>query len=465
MVEAHIGISHLSSYLKSRGHKTRLAVVSSETRSASLEVVADIVAEFGPQIIGFTAVSSQYAFVAFLAEQLRQKWPDLHLIIGGAHASLSPSAISRIFDAICVGEGELPMAELAEQLAGGKQPSGIANLWIRKPDGTMERNASRAFMQDLDALPFIDREIWREWVVDKLMANHVVLPSRGCPYHCAYCSNHALRKIGTGKYVRFRSPGHVAREIREITQKYPDTESIYLQSETLVVDLEWLRDFSSRLKAINDSLPRPIRYTCNFRVSRPFLRDKVFVLLEQAGVKMLEIGLESGSERVRREVLRRHYSNEEFFQSVAMARQHGMDVNVYNMIGIPTETPADHWETVEVNRTICPNRADTCIFYPYPGTDLYETCQKMGLLTHHKETTAERFRATLDIPTFSKRQIQHAYEWFDFRIYKGHKSFSFRLRKLLRKKVSSHTWMLFLYLRYTMARNALLRVIFRKEAP
>lgn len=344
--DIHLGLSSVSAFLKARNHATRLAVVSSETPAQSGRIVESLITEFDPQMVAFTAVATQFGFVSGLAQRVKERWPDKFCILGGAYASLCPAAaIQGPFDALCVGEGEYPMAELAAQLAAGRSPQGIANLWLKKPDGGVEKNPAREFMADLGALPVLDREMWRPWIRDAAGARQVVLPSRGCPYNCSYCSNHALRKLAGGQYVRSRPPANVLAEIRELKSQFPGLTDVYLQSETIAVDFDWLEDLCRQLHDFNSELPSPIAYTSNFRVARPFLEEKVFAALARANVRTLEIGLESGSERLRREVLRRNYSNVEFFQAVALARQHGMKVNLYNMIGLPGETLADYWQT------------------------------------------------------------------------------------------------------------------------
>ena len=79
--------------------------------------------------------------------------------------SLTPAEeMLEIFDALCIGEGEYPGLELVEQLSEGKSPSGIMNLWIKQADG-IEKNPTRPFLQDMDELPFPDREMWNPWTV------------------------------------------------------------------------------------------------------------------------------------------------------------------------------------------------------------------------------------------------------------------------------------------------------------
>lgn len=446
--DIHIGISYISAYLKARQHSTRLVVLGSEMESRSLASLEAAVSEFDAQLVAFTAVSTQFPFISAAARRLKQRWPDKFLVLGGAHASLRPDeAMASPFDAVCIGEGELPTAELAGQLESGRAPRGILNLWLRQPDGSLEKNPPRDFVSDLEQLPFPDREMWHDWVMARRLTQQVILPSRGCPYNCSYCSNHALRKLAGGKYVRLRQPASILQELRELKERYPETTDVYLQSETIAVDPKWLAELAGQVSGFNAGLEPRISFACNFRVARQFLKEEVFAALEQANVRTIEIGLESGSERVRCEVLRRNYSNEEFFQAVALSRRHGMHVNVYNMIGLPGETLADYWETVEVNHRVCPDRSITSIFFPYPGTDLFATCQAEGLLSESSDLTAERWRATLDHPGFSRRQVQRAFDWFEYRVYRGHRPWQFRLRKMLRNKAYSGRWSHLVFMR------------------
>lgn len=409
--DIHVGLAYISAFLKARGHATQLVVVNSETPEPSREAILSAAAAFDPRVIAFTAVSTQYPFVRSAAAHLARARPGAFLLLGGVHASVRTEAVSRdVWDAVCVGEGEHATAELVAQLEAGQSPRGIPNLWLKQGDGAIEKNACRDFLQALDALPLPDRALWHPWVRPEGFAHHVIQPSRGCPYQCTYCSNHALRRMAGGKYVRFRSPQALARELAQLRKDYPGVTDVYLQSETLAVNLRWLAEFSREMRAFNESLPRPLVFTCNFRVAPRLVTNAVFDALARAGVRTIEIGLESGSERIRREVLRRDYSNEDFQRAVTLARHRGMRVNVYNLIGIPGETPADHAETVAANHRARPDRSLTSIFFPYPGTDLHQHGATQGWIREDSLLTAERKVASLDLPTFPRRDIQRAYD-------------------------------------------------------
>ena len=81
--DIHIGLSYVSACLKARAHATRLVVLSSERPPHSLSVLEAAVSEFDPQLVSFTAVSTQFPFIATAAHRLKQRWPGKYLVLIG----------------------------------------------------------------------------------------------------------------------------------------------------------------------------------------------------------------------------------------------------------------------------------------------------------------------------------------------------------------------------------------------
>ena len=139
---------------------------------------------------------------------------------------------------------------------------------------------------------------------------------------------------------------------------------------------------------------------------------------ERANICSVNIGLESGSERVRRDVLKRYYSNADVLRTVHAARAHGMQVALYNLVGLPGETRRDFLETARMNRLCRPDSHRTSIFFPYPGTELHRLCQGRGWLPATIPLERERRQAALDLPGFARRRIQECFDFFD--LYVAH---------------------------------------------
>ncbi|MBN2027573.1 MAG: B12-binding domain-containing radical SAM protein [Actinobacteria bacterium] len=400
------GISYISSLLKEEGHETRLVVPTRESDAEVFEHIED----FNPGLICFTSVYSVFDLMSEVAGRVKERHPDIFLAVGGPHASLAPhECLESAFDAVCVGEGEFPTLELAEQLESGLFPRGIPNLFI-KENGRVEENPTRPFLEDVEALPFPDREMWLPWLANPL-SRPSVLAGRGCPFQCTYCCNHALRRLADGKYVRLREPENIAEEILSIKRVYYLLEEMYLEVETLGADLDWALELCSLLEDINRQYEVPIAYGTNLRVTPRTDYDKLFAALERSNFDFVNIGLESGSERVRREILKRRYSNDDVIRAVEAARKHGIKVGFYNLIGLPGETKEDFRETIRMNRVCKPDWYLLSAFFPYPGTELHKTSVELGLLDRPLDRKLERRRPVLDQKGFTKRQVKRRLTW------------------------------------------------------
>jgi radical SAM superfamily enzyme YgiQ (UPF0313 family) len=413
------GISYISSLLQKHGHHTSLVILSKLLSWKNIITLKKNIKQFDPQVICFSAIATEYDLIVNMARYVKRHYPHIYLLGGGVHITLNTeAALSADFDALCVGEGEYPTLELVEQLKKGQSPSGISNLWI-KHGPEVERNPARCFLEDLDSLPFPDRMMWQKWMNQKDPEHCTVLLSRGCSFDCSYCSNHAISKKAQGVYVRHRSPGNIIAEIKVILHDFPTINVIYFEADTITSNVDWCMKLCSELELLNATARRPISFSANIRIVPRMDMRNIFSAFKRANFAIVNIGLESGSEKVRREVLRRNYSNDDFINVVKLAREHGLKILIYNLFGIPGETQDDFKETVRINRLCQPDNHITAIYYPYPGTDLYLACKKQGLLQKKIDPRYERERAVLDLPGFPQKKIQESYLYFDFYIYHG----------------------------------------------
>jgi radical SAM superfamily enzyme YgiQ (UPF0313 family) len=418
------GLSYVASSLKAAGHEPRTLFLTPDMNVR--DEVAGFIEEHGPRLFCLTAVTTQYPFVRDVAKTIKQIDSSIHVILGGHHATLNPNETVEepYFDAICIGEGERAAVEYASRIERDGQPARINNLWIKSRDGkSIEKNPPDPFIQDLDGLPNIDRRMWDEHVSNK-QGMHSLLLGRGCPYKCTYCSNHALARVSKGRYVRFRSPGKVIGELNEIVEYYPLVNMVFLEMETFAVNLEYAYEMCDLLERFNANRKKPMAFGANFAVTKNVVgNEELLKRLNRANFSFINIGLESGSEKIRNEILKRPgYSNRDFIAFCRTVKKHGININLNVLIGIPGETVRDFRETAALVRECAPQSVCPFIFYPYPGTELYLTAKEMGLFTEHiADPSLERRRAVLDLPDFSKKQIQREYLLFDYHVYKGRK--------------------------------------------
>jgi anaerobic magnesium-protoporphyrin IX monomethyl ester cyclase len=425
------GISHLSSYLKKHNHDTRLQILSRSFSRKNYNIISKKIEDFKPDILGFYSVSTEYKFISDISNFIKIKYPNIFLIIGGPHATLRPEeVIEDNFDAICIGEGERPMLKLANMLEKGESPSKIKNLWI-KNNNVIEKNHLASFYQEIDLLPFPDREMWEEFVDYRpnfKEQNITILLGLGCPYNCTYCINHVLRKIADGNYVRYRSPQKIIEEIKLLHEKYPLEKSMFFEIESFNINSKWAAEVCQEIEKYNRSIDTPLSFRINMRIMQNSNLDSLFKTFKRANITSLNIGIESGSERVRKEILKRKYSNKDIIGITNLAKKYGLDYNFFIMIGLPGETIKDFKETIKICRICQPKEIMEYIFYSYPGTDIYELCKKNNLLNKKKDVILERRQVALNLPDFNKNQVEKGYIWFNYNVYKGYRS---RIKLLL----------------------------------
>jgi radical SAM superfamily enzyme YgiQ (UPF0313 family) len=416
------GISYIATSLKHAGHAPHILVFVPETNMQ--KIIGEFIEKYKPKLFCLTSVTSQFQLMIRIAAEIKNYSPDIYVILGGVHATLNPIETMNVeyFDAICIGEGEKAIVKLAEKIKNNEPISNINSLWIRdKEKGTIEKNDIDPFIQNLDDIPFIDRELWSDWIYDDT-SNPTILIGRGCPNKCTYCSNHALANISNGRYVRYRSPANIVDEIRELIKKNPSISSIYLQNETLSSNLKYSYELCACLEALNSDLKMPISFQVNLSITKSICDNEEFVRrLRRANFDTIEIGLESGSEEIRNGILRRPvYSNNEIINFCKLLNKYHIENTLYVMIGLPGENTHDFDKTVDIVRNCNPKDVYLTILYPYPGTDLYKKVRDMGIMDEKTlMNSPERRVAVLNLPGFSKRQIRREFILFPYKVFKG----------------------------------------------
>lgn len=416
------GMASISALLKRHGHMCDLILLR---RRSEMNEVENRIKCFLPDILAFTSVSTQFPYVVDVSKNIRATFKNLFQICGGPHATVAPEQALELaeFDAICVGEGEYPMLELVQALSDGRDYLSIPNLYFKHSKYGIIKNRTRSFMADIDKLPFFDRDLFAEYVnLDKYP--HSVMTTRGCPFDCNYCCNQVFRTVANGQYVRSRSIDNIIVEIRELKKRYSGLKYLYIEDEAVGLNKRLWRELLPRLEQ------EGLEYGANYRIGvapLDFL-DK----LKEANFVKLNIGIESGNEKIRRTVLGRNYTNKQIQDTFSRAKELGIATKSYNLIGLPYETPECFEDTIAINRAVFPDQTILNIFYPYPGTSLNKTCEELYLKKKSiLELVKERTESILDLPGFPHEKLMWYFDnWDDLIDVKPFKCFRKHAREV-----------------------------------
>ena len=406
-----LGLGILSALLKQHGHTVKLCHMYDKYNPALMH---EKIKSYKPDILAFSSISPQWKFIKGLINEAKPY--NIFTICGGPHTTLNPQCLEEVdgLSAICRGEGEYPLLELVENLKDNKAITQIKSLWI-KQDGKIYENPCRPFIKDLDTIPFADRELYDYGKIIKSNYDRAdFMFSRGCPFDCTYCSNHKIRHLQDGQYVRFRSVDNVIREIKDVVSRY-NIRVIFMQDDTFTMKKDWVYEFCKKYK-------KEIGIPFMMHTRPEVVTKEMFDKLKDAGCFRVAMGLESGNNYIRTEILNRKITDEQLKFAFKTVKEAGLVTKSFNIVGFPHETKEYFQDTIKLNAEIMPDLFTLTIFDPYPGTKLYDICKEKGYLTNRGEQEGfiPRTDTILNLPLFPRKEILKCYRNFGFNIYKNH---------------------------------------------
>jgi anaerobic magnesium-protoporphyrin IX monomethyl ester cyclase len=301
------------------------------------------------------------------------------ILMGGIHPTIAGGNILAEhpeIDYLCIGEGESMVVEFLDQL--NKQTLySIKNLAYRQDDGSVQVNPHRSAEDLAELSPFPWHLYPEQAVLQGKFKFLYVNASRGCPYNCTYCCNNIYLNLYHKSYLRFRPIEHIIDELKYLQDTY-SPGLFYFGDEMILSKPDYAL---SLFRTIKEELGIP--YGCMARVE--YMTPEIVQVLSETGCQYIGMGVECGDEEFRRKHLFRRMSNSIIEEAFKLVKNAGIFVTSFNMIGYPFDFDdrlSD--ETLKLNQKIDPDFAQISIFYPFPGTNLYQRCVDLDLIDQEK---------------------------------------------------------------------------------
>ena len=320
--------------------------------------------DLGPfHAIGVSCYSSfDYRRVVALAGFLRERFPGVPLLAGGYHASAVPHDLlppHAPFDAVVVGEGELPLQRLLEGILGGEPPAGE----ILGPEPVPYMDALPPYAWEL-----LDRYWPRATSLGRKLQIHL---SRGCPYRCAFCMERAK---GEASWRAF-SPGRALDELERLAARVDLAPWMVNVADPLFgFQRAWRRE------VVEGILARGIQPRQFWTLTRADDLEAVDVELLARARFSIGVGLESGSPRMLR-IIGKSRQPERYLDAMlrlaSLAREHSLSWAANVIVGHPGETPESMQATARFVERLYLEASETCgwlsvdPFRLYPGSGVH----------------------------------------------------------------------------------------------
>lgn len=356
------------------------AIISNylKCRDKSISAFNKKVEDFRPDIIALSALTPDFERGMRHYRGLPEPRPVL--IIGGVHAIVKSEKVleNPEVKAVCIGDGVTSILPLVEAVAQKEDWDNIPNIIYRKNNELVK---THRICMDMEKEPLPDfsdfddshyKFIYRAENYRRLR----IEASRGCPYSCHFCSSEVIRKSFAGndwsKVLR-RSPGKAIEHIRKLVGLH-NVNFVSLTDENFFgAPKEWVEKFANLYeKEIN----LPFMIMTNARM----VTESNAKLLKQMNCVSISIGLESGNEEYRKNILNKRETDADLIRASKLAEKYNIRCQMLLMIGLPEQTRAIIDDTIKLLRKM-PNVAVGVNYYdPVPGSKIFNDCESKNLV-------------------------------------------------------------------------------------
>ena len=350
------------------------------------EVLADSFRIDGkPDFVGISALfTTAYYNMIDLAERVREMVPTACITAGGGVPTNLYERIFKdcdAFDALCFGEGEIPFLELVRARDITAVLESRAS-WITPQKVKQGDRFAYEFITDLDEIPFYDYSIldYKAYAFNPTLTNtssfsvqsspfHFAT-SRGCPHKCCFCASHSVH----GRKMRYYSVQRVREDLTRLKNEY-GARIIGFQDDHLTAKRARTYEIIQILKKL-DLKP----YFQNGLTMKTLDRE-MLETMKAAGVTELTLPIESGSDRVLKEIMHKPLDLSIVDRVVKDCRELGIDTYINILIGLPGETKRDMDDALVFLKTLDVTWFRVVVAAPLVGSEMLNICLENNYLT------------------------------------------------------------------------------------
>jgi anaerobic magnesium-protoporphyrin IX monomethyl ester cyclase len=349
------------------------------------------------------AVYSSYAVRARqVTDYVRKRYPGLMVLWGGPHCISAPELSLQHADCVCFSEGDEVIVDLVNKIESGRNYLDCPNMAFNV-DGAGIVNRVLPPFPDLDGLPYADYDLNDQFLLDRglfqmrknLLKKHLagypfyiptlyLTTSRGCPYNCSYCNNSRYISMFGQNPMRFYSSGRILLELKHILEKLDFVDFIgFGDDDFFMRPGNEIEEFAEAYRKTT-GLPFGIAISAN-----NYRREKLESLLE-AGLRAVQVGVQSGSRRVLSDIYNRKIKLTKAMSVIREMSSYQEDNDLHVLVDFiidnPYETRRDIMETYSYILGM-PSRMKINLFFLsfFPGTPIYERALKDGIISKANE--------------------------------------------------------------------------------
>ena len=369
-----LGLLYIAGYVREDGHE--INVVDVPALKWSLQDTIDYVLSLTPDLVGLSAMTINILNANAIAEGLKRNGLTATVVIGGPHFTAASIDTLQRFPSIdygVVGEGEITFLELIQKISNDIDVKDIQGLAWRQDDGSIIVNSPRQMIHDLNILPLPAWDLLPNFpnayphnvLETKRLPAASIITSRGCPHKCTFCDRAVF-----GSVVRHHSAEYTLEMIRQLKDNY-GIKDLMILDDNFLLDKKKLFHICDKIIEENMDL----KWYCLSHIK--FMTEDRLRKIKEAGCWIMEVGIESGCERILR-LLRRTTPKLQIADAIKTAKRIGIKIKGNFIFGLPTETKESLEETIQFATSIDISLFQQSFLTIWPGCELSENADQYG---------------------------------------------------------------------------------------
>jgi len=309
-------------------------------------------------IVAFSCNTPTFPYAERISARLKGINPLIRTVVGGYHPSAIPqNCLVPSIDQVVVGEGEAAMLEIAQgntgHIVNGRIMSFDELPWPNRTLIKNERNIGVAYKDNAKRITSFQSH-------------------RACPFMCKFCLdgfNKVLFRTPEGNFpqkapVRYRPVSNLLDEMEDVTERL-ELDLIKFCDPTWNTHIKWVTEFCQ------EKIRRGFKTPFYPNMHATMCTEEMIQLMARANCYEIAIGIESGSPKILKQI-GKGTNRKTIRQCVSWAKNAGIIVRGYFILGMPDENEEDLRMTEEFAEELEMDEYGFTILCPYPGTQMYD---------------------------------------------------------------------------------------------
>ncbi len=389
-----LGVIMIATYLREKGYNVFIYDMTIEgydncvvkgdyvIYGSSEEDLMKQLRNFQPDFVGISCMfSSKEDLTLDVAKIVKKYDPHMVISVGGMPPTINPQVFLQSGDIsfVIMHDGEVRLEKLLANLNNNRHPSfGLDGIAF------YENNELQIIPADklnhyFSVLPIPDRTLcnmagylnigkpYSPFTQGRKTAH--IVASKGCPFDCVFCA--AVNFVG--RKVHMRSIDKIIAEIESVIENW-GIQEIQFMDDNLTINKDFAMELFTKIKPLNIKWCTPNGLFFNS------IDDELLEVMKDSGCYQITLAIESGSQRVLKEVVRKNVNLDHVKHIVDKAHNLGMWVHGLFVVGLIGETREDINKTLEFPFKNNFDSMSISIANAFTGSRLYSMCQDRGYI-------------------------------------------------------------------------------------